>query len=170
MDGDYPQLPNFIDIKQRHKAFLLIDEAHSMGAMGPHGRGVARELSYWLEHRSEEQIRIVLTDGEIAWDVQREGDVDWERTTAIPHQLRGVFAHEPVHIDLRWATTDPRHPRFRQNIARLAADIHGVSLDEIVARDMRLYRQRVRIVSAAVALLAMVTGIVLVVYKFTFGG
>jgi len=40
MDGDIPDLPRFIEIKKRHRAFLLIDEAHSMGVLGPHGRGI----------------------------------------------------------------------------------------------------------------------------------
>ncbi|MEX2188957.1 MAG: aminotransferase class I/II-fold pyridoxal phosphate-dependent enzyme [Pirellulales bacterium] len=40
MDGDYPDLPKFIEVKKRHKAMLLVDEAHSMGVMGPHGRGI----------------------------------------------------------------------------------------------------------------------------------
>ena len=40
MDGDYPDLPQFIQVKKRHKALLLVDEAHSAGVMGPHGRGI----------------------------------------------------------------------------------------------------------------------------------
>ncbi len=44
MDGDYPDLPRFIDIKQRHKAFLMVDEAHSAGIMGPHGRGIGEHF------------------------------------------------------------------------------------------------------------------------------
>ena len=40
MDGDIPELPRFIELKQRHKAFLMIDEAHSMGVLGAHGRGI----------------------------------------------------------------------------------------------------------------------------------
>lgn len=40
MDGDYPNLPAFIEIKQRHKAFLMVDEAHSLGVMGVTGKGI----------------------------------------------------------------------------------------------------------------------------------
>ncbi|NDC62858.1 MAG: aminotransferase class I/II-fold pyridoxal phosphate-dependent enzyme [Planctomycetia bacterium] len=40
MDGDYPDLPRFIDVKKRHGALLYVDEAHSLGTMGPGGRGI----------------------------------------------------------------------------------------------------------------------------------
>lgn len=40
MDGDIPDLPRFIDIKQRYKAFLMVDEAHSLGVLGETGRGI----------------------------------------------------------------------------------------------------------------------------------
>lgn len=40
MDGDYPDLPRFIEVKKRHDALLYVDEAHSLGTMGPEGRGI----------------------------------------------------------------------------------------------------------------------------------
>lgn len=40
MDGDYPDLPKFIEVKKRHKALLLMDEAHSIGTMGAGGHGL----------------------------------------------------------------------------------------------------------------------------------
>ncbi|HWB13495.1 MAG TPA: aminotransferase class I/II-fold pyridoxal phosphate-dependent enzyme [Pirellulales bacterium] len=44
MDGDIPDLPRFIEVKRRHKAFLMVDEAHSAGVLGSHGRGIGE---YW---------------------------------------------------------------------------------------------------------------------------
>jgi 8-amino-7-oxononanoate synthase len=43
-DGDIPHLPEFITIKQRHKAFLMVDEAHSIGVLGTHGRGIGEHF------------------------------------------------------------------------------------------------------------------------------
>lgn len=55
MDGDYPDLPHFIDIKQRHRAFLMVDEAHSVGVMGQTGHGIrehfniaAADVDIWM--------------------------------------------------------------------------------------------------------------------------
>ena len=45
MDGDFPALPRFIDIKRRHKAFLMVDEAHSFGVMGATGLGIREHFS-----------------------------------------------------------------------------------------------------------------------------
>lgn len=39
-DGDIPDLPKFIALKKRYKTFLMVDEAHSIGVLGEHGRGI----------------------------------------------------------------------------------------------------------------------------------
>ena len=45
MDGDIPDLPKFIDIKNRYKAFLMVDEAHSLGVLGQTGRGLREHFN-----------------------------------------------------------------------------------------------------------------------------
>lgn len=55
MDGDWPDLAKFIEVKKKHKAFLMVDEAHSIGTMGKTGRGIAehtgcspRDVDIWM--------------------------------------------------------------------------------------------------------------------------
>ncbi|MCW8418167.1 aminotransferase class I/II-fold pyridoxal phosphate-dependent enzyme [Fluoribacter dumoffii] len=41
MDGDISPLKHFINVKNRHAAWLMIDEAHSMGVLGKSGKGIS---------------------------------------------------------------------------------------------------------------------------------
>ncbi|KAG6876134.1 hypothetical protein C0992_000783 [Termitomyces sp. T32_za158] len=41
MEGTLCNLPGLLRLKERYKFYLYVDEAHSIGALGPHGRGVA---------------------------------------------------------------------------------------------------------------------------------
>lgn len=43
MMGDQPPLEEFIEVKKRHGAWLLLDEAHSFGVFGERGLGVAED-------------------------------------------------------------------------------------------------------------------------------
>ncbi|KAK6301384.1 hypothetical protein J4Q44_G00274370 [Coregonus suidteri] len=40
MEGSVVRLPDIVALKKKYKAYLYLDEAHSIGAVGPTGRGV----------------------------------------------------------------------------------------------------------------------------------
>lgn len=40
MEGTFCNLPKLVELKKKYKCYLFVDEAHSIGAMGPTGRGV----------------------------------------------------------------------------------------------------------------------------------
>lgn len=55
MDGDYPDLPKFVELRRRHQVFLMVDEAHSLGVMGARGHGIrehfglqAGDVDLWM--------------------------------------------------------------------------------------------------------------------------
>ena len=44
MDGDFGRLPELIDVAESHNAAVFVDEAHSIGGCGKHGRGAAEHF------------------------------------------------------------------------------------------------------------------------------
>jgi 8-amino-7-oxononanoate synthase len=55
MDGDVPDLAAFVAIARRHRAWLMVDEAHALGVLGPRGFGSAdhagidpNEVDIWM--------------------------------------------------------------------------------------------------------------------------
>jgi 8-amino-7-oxononanoate synthase len=55
MDGDIPDLPKLFEIKRRHNCWLMVDEAHGLGVLGPKGYGLfehfgcePREADIWM--------------------------------------------------------------------------------------------------------------------------
>lgn len=55
MDGDFSDVPEFVKVKKRHGALLMVDEAHSFGTMGQTGHGMAehfdmdaRDVDIWM--------------------------------------------------------------------------------------------------------------------------
>ncbi|KMW57383.1 8-amino-7-oxononanoate synthase [Candidatus Rhodobacter oscarellae] len=59
MDGDIPDLPRLVAMKEAHDAWLLVDEAHSYGVLGATGRGLC-------EHFDIDPSRVELSVGTLS--------------------------------------------------------------------------------------------------------
>lgn len=129
--------------------FLLMASAQS--AASP---WVQKEVEWWLKHRSAASLLIIVSDGEIAWNLNIH-DFDWKKTTCLPPQLRGRFGEEPHYVDLRWARGGKApslwNARFRTAVLTLAAPLHGKAMDELDSEDIRQQRW-FRIVATAVVI------------------
>lgn len=163
-----PELwPDILRALDTSRWFILMASPDAAGS-----KWVGREIEHWLtaspaaaRGEAARRILIVLTGGELAWD-EETGGFDPERSTALPAGLhRGVFAVEPLWVDLRDAHTRDdlslRNPYFRARVADLAAPIHGISKDELIGEDVRIARRNRRIawmVGILLALLAVTAG------------
>ena len=131
---------------------------------------VSREIRFWQEHRERETFLIALTDGVIRWD-NSAGDFDWSATDALPADVRGWFPHEPLWVDLSWTHgNNPsdltlRHGRFRDDVATLAAGLHGRAKEQIDSEDARQHRRALRVGRAVVALLALLLVVASIEYN-----
>ncbi len=47
MDGDIIDFPKIVELAQKYKAWLMIDEAHSIGVLGKTGRGIEEHFDMW---------------------------------------------------------------------------------------------------------------------------
>jgi len=45
MDGDIPDLPGLIEVARRHRARIMVDEAHALGVVGARGFGLAEHFA-----------------------------------------------------------------------------------------------------------------------------
>lgn len=145
-------------LSSSHWLVLLLSEESA------HSEWVGEEIKEWAATRPEQTIALVLTDGELVW---ADGDFDPKLSTAASPSLRGVFDEEPLWLDLRWTRGEPeldirQNPRFKDDLATLAAPLHGKSKEDIVGDDLDQFRKSRRLRRAAIASLTMLTVIAVV--------
>ena len=124
-----------------------------------HSEWVGKEAEYWLEHhRADDELNVIitLTDGELLW---AGTEVGWAHAETLPPALRTAFAKEPRYVNVRWARTvkklGRRDARLRDALADLAGTLHRRPKDELFGEDVRQHRRALRLVWAAVTLLAL---------------
>ena len=121
---------------------------------------VQREVAWWLEHKSPQTMLIALTDGQIKRD-PGAGDFNWQKTDALPPNLKDVFHENPLWVDLRWADDPsqltPRNPQFEVAMADIAAPLRGLSKERLIGDEVLRHRRVRQMARTAGAILAVLT-------------
>jgi tetratricopeptide (TPR) repeat protein len=113
---------------------------------------VAKEVAYWLEHKSVDTLLIGVTDGDVHWD-DAVGNFDGPGTTALPAALFGRFVAEPKWVDLRKYRDGAKGAKFDELTADFAAAIRGLPKEDILSEELRRQRQALATAWSAAALL-----------------
>ena len=128
MDGDAAALAGIVELKDRHGAWLMLDEAHGVGVLGPQGRGLAAALG--LEHRVELQMGTLskafglaggyLAASRVVVDLLINKARSFIYTTAPPPALAHA-AREALRL-IQGPEGDRRRERLRRNLAMVLAE------------------------------------------------
>jgi WD40 repeat protein len=144
----------------RSSHFILLASPEAAGSVW-----VNREVEWWRTNRSSSDLYIVLTSGELCWEVERN-DWDWQRTTSLPPTARGMFSHEPLWVDLSSVQTvralDRSNPVLLNSVAQIAAPLRGVDKDTLVGEHITYFRRARRQRSGGVIALAILTALAIV--------
>lgn len=116
MEGDICPLPEILRLKREAGAFLMVDEAHSLGVLGPRGRGIA-------EHFGVPPTDVDLFTGSLTKSIPASGGYVAGRRTVIIY----LQHHAPTFL-------------FSGALAPPAAAAAKTALDVIAAEPERLER------------------------------
>ena len=129
MEGDLADLPGIVALKDKYNCAIMVDEAHGLGVMGDHGRGVCNHFGL------TDQVEIVMgtfskslaaIGGFIAAD---KAIINWVRhhsrsyifsasntpaATAAARAALQIMKNEPERIAHLWDLTNYALENFRQ--------------------------------------------------------
>lgn len=117
---------------------------------------VNKEIGYWLEKKSIDQVLIALTDGKLEWDDLNNCFLKTDHNS-LPPALDDKFDSEPFYIDLRQSKTAAdlslANPIFKKEILKLAARLHGKQPNDLASEEVTAHRKMIRIRNAAIGTL-----------------
>ena len=125
MDGDTAPMSDLVELKKRHGAILIIDEAHATGVVGPGGAGLAASMG--LENDVD---MIVGTLGKAlggfgAFVTGRSGMIDWLTNTARSFIYTTALPPTVAATSLAALELIEREPERVENLKRNAAYFSG---------------------------------------------
>jgi hypothetical protein len=119
---------------------------------------VNKEVAYWLENKSIDNILIALTEGELEWDEQNNCFLK-PANNSLPPALDDKFDSEPFYIDLRESKKEVDlsldNPIFKKEILKLAAKLHGKQPNDLASEEVLVHRKMIRLRNGAIGLLVL---------------
>jgi 8-amino-7-oxononanoate synthase len=134
MDGDEAPLADIIELKRKYGAFLLVDEAHSIGSVGHSGRGIC-------EQQNLNPADIDILTGSLSKGIPSSGGFVagslglkfYIQHGSAPYMFSAATtpANTAAALEtLRMLQEDPSHmQRLRENTARLRNGLDNLGLE-----------------------------------------
>lgn len=144
MDGDLAPLLEIVDLKERHGAWLFLDEAHGVGVLGPNGGGLAEELQ--LADRIEIQM------GTLGKALGAHGAY-----IAGSHALRDFLINRARSLIFSTAPPPPVVAAANQALKIVRAP-EGKKLRESLWNNIRLLAEAVQVPAASSAIIPVIIG------------
>ncbi|GBQ04907.1 serine palmitoyltransferase [Saccharibacter floricola] len=125
MTGNIAPLKEFVDVKNRHNASLMVDEAHSFGVLGEHGRGVA-ELQ-----NCEDGVDFVVGTfskslGTVGgYCVTDHDEIDLMRLCSRPYMFTASLPPEIIAATLAALEDIQNKPELRTALQRNSTQLHA---------------------------------------------
>jgi 8-amino-7-oxononanoate synthase len=133
MDGDLAPLPEMVEIAQHHKAWVMVDDAHGLGVMGPQGGGTLSHYGLGIDEvpilmgtlgKGFGSFGAFVAASEALIETLIQQSRSYIYTTAMPSAIA-----EATRVALRIAQQESwRRARLNQLIARFRHEAEQIGL------------------------------------------
>lgn len=125
MTGNIAPLKEFADVKKKHGASLLVDEAHSFGVLGAHGRGVAE-----MQNCEKDVDFVVGTFSKSlgtvgGYCVTDHDEIDLMRLCSRPYMFTASLPPEIIAATLATLEEIQKRPELRERLHENATRLHA---------------------------------------------
>jgi len=101
---------------------------------------------------------LVLTEGEITWDVKNNRFLNPDNNS-LPPALDNVFKNEPFYVDLRQSKSyedlSLDNPIFKKEILKLAAKLHNKPPNELASEEVTAHRKWMLVRNVVMSILSL---------------
>ncbi|XP_027696240.1 serine palmitoyltransferase 3 isoform X1 [Vombatus ursinus] len=133
MEGSIVRLPEIIALKKKYKAYLYLDEAHSIGSLGPRGQGV-------VDYFGMDPYDVDVLMGTFTKSFGAAGGYIAGRKDLVDY-LR-VYSHSAVYATSMSAPIAEQIIRSMKSIMGLDGTTNGIQRIQQLAQNTRYFRKR----------------------------